>query len=234
MPDEAELEAFNPFDLLDEECARLYRFFAGGPDWARPSRCAGWSTRDMVSHVMGVEQYNRACLDGTVADLIEEAGNAGALDVEAFNAWMIARHGAEPTADLLARWRAANLEFRTEMRARGRHGSVDSSIGTYPSWLQAFHLAAEYATHADDIGVPVDEPERSARTAWRVVFGRFVLAENDNAVTVETEAPGRVRVRAGADKAELSDAEFVDATQARLPPDHPLPQTLREALGSVP
>ncbi|HKY75917.1 MAG TPA: hypothetical protein VJS45_07250 [Acidimicrobiia bacterium] len=165
MPDESELEGFNPFDLLE----------------------------------------------------------AGALDVDAFNAWMNDRWGAEPTADLLERWRAANAAFRAEMRARGRHGSVDSSIGTYPSWLQAFHLAAEYATHADDIGVEVPGAERPARTAWRVVLGRFVLAENDKAVTVRSVAPGRVRVRLGDEEAELSDEEFVEATQGRLADDHPLP-----------
>jgi uncharacterized protein (TIGR03083 family) len=234
MPDESELEAFNPFDLLDEECARLDRFFSAAPDWARPSRCEGWTSRDMLSHLMGVEEYNRACLDGSVGALFEEAAKAGALDVDSFNAATIARYRAEPTAELLDRWRSANVTFRAEMRARGRHGSVDSSIGPYPSWLQAFHLAAEYATHADDIAVSVGAAQRPTRTAWRVVFGRFVLAENDKAVAVESGTPGRLRARVGDEEAELSDEEFVEATQARLPPDHPLPGSLREALSTMP
>lgn len=234
MPDESELEPFDPCDLLDGECARVDRHFSAGPDWTRPSRCEGWTTRDMLSHLMGVEDYNRACLDGAVANLFKESGQAGVKDVDSFNAWGKAPYDAEPAAGVLERWRAANAAFRSEMRARGRHGTVDTSIGDYPSWLQSFHLAAEYATHADDIGVEVSEPDRAARTAWRVVFGRFVLAENDRPVTVEPAGPGRQRVRSGVEEAVLSDEDFVEATQARLPADHPLSDVLRRALSTMP
>jgi hypothetical protein len=143
---------------------------------------------------------------------VEEAARAGAVDVDSFNAATVARHRHEPTAELLGRWRSANAAFRAGVRARGRHGSVDSSIGPYPSWLQAFHLAAEYATHADDIAVEAGAAQRQARTAWRVVFGRFVLAENDKAVSVEAGPPGRLKVRFGDAEVKLSDEEFVDAT----------------------
>jgi uncharacterized protein (TIGR03083 family) len=234
VPDESDLEAFNPFDLLDEECARIERFFSGGPDWARPSRCEGWTTRDMLSHLMGVEDYNRACLDGTVAALFDEARKADVADVDSFNAWTVDRYRVEPTPELLDRWRSANAAFRSEIRARGRHGTMDTSVGSYPSWRQAFHLAAEYATHADDIGVEVSESDHGRRTAWRVVFGRFVLAEYDRPVTVQSTEPGRLTLRVGPDEAALSDEEFVEATQARLPPDHPLSQTLRTALSTMP
>jgi uncharacterized protein (TIGR03083 family) len=234
MADESALEAFDPFDLLDGECARVDRHFSEGPDWDRPSRCAGWTTRDMLSHLMGVEVYNRACLDGAVAALFEEAAEVGAKDLDSFNGWMQDRFGAEPTAALLDRWRAANAAFRSEMRRRGRHGTVDTTIGDYPAWLQAFHLAAEYATHGDDIGVDVSPPDDASRRAWRVVFGRFVLAENDKPVTLEPAGPDRQRVRAGAEQAELSDEDFVEATQARLPADHPLPPALRQALSTMP
>jgi uncharacterized protein (TIGR03083 family) len=234
MPDESELEAFDPFDLLDAECARVGRHLGAGPDWDRPSRCEGWTTRDMLSHLAGVEDYNRACLDGTVAALFEEAKQDGVDDVGSFNRWMNQRYGALPAAEVIDRWRAANAAFRAEIRARGRDGTMDSSIGPYPSWLQAWHLTAEYATHGDDIAVEVPEPEREARTAWRMVFGRFVLAELDKPVTVEPAGPGRQRVRAGDEEAELSDEDFVDATQGRLPAGHPLSKNLRQVLSTVP
>ena len=234
MPDESGLEAFDPFDLLDAESARVDRHLSGGPDWSRPSRCEGWDTRAMLGHLMGVEDYNRACLDGTVAAMLEEAGGEGVSDPESFNAWMNDRYRATPAPELIDRWRAANAGFRSEMRARGRHGTVDTSIGAYPSWLQTFHLAAEYATHGDDIGVVVPESEQAARTAWRVVFGRFVLTENEKPVIVEPAAPGRQRVRTADGEAEVSDTDFVEATQGRLPPEHPLPASLRQALNTVP
>src|SRR5208283_5425490 len=40
---------------------------------------------------------------------------------------------------------------------------------------QAVHVAAELATHADDIGVPVTHDERTERTAWRARYSRFAL-----------------------------------------------------------
>jgi uncharacterized protein (TIGR03083 family) len=234
MPDESELEALSPFDLLDIECTRVGGHFAAGPDWSRPSRCEGWDTRDMLSHMMGVEDYNRACLDGAVKAMFEELGQSGVLDVDSFNQWVNDRYRNVPTDELIDRWAAANGRFRSEIRERGRHGTVDSSIGDYPSWLQAFHLAAEYATHGDDIGVRVDDTERAARLAWRVTFGRFVLAELDKPVTVEPAAPGRQRVRSGDEEMELSDEDFVEATQARLPADHPISASLRQALSTMP
>ena len=39
---------------------------------------------------------------------------------------------------------------------------------------------------------------------------------------------------AGDETAELSDEELVEASQARLPPEHPLSARLREALKAVP
>jgi hypothetical protein len=90
------------------------------------------------------------------------------------------------------------------------------------------------ATHGDDIGVVVDDSAQAARTAWRVVFGRFVLAGNDKPVMVSPAGPGRQRVQAGDEEAELSDEDFVEATQARLPPEHPISKSLREALSTMP
>ena len=234
MPDESELEAFDPFDLLDVECGRVERHFTSAPDWTRPSRCEGWDTRDMLSHLMGVEDYSRACLDGAVKALLEEMGQAGLADLAAFNQWVNDRYRDVPAGELIDRWREANVRFRTEIRSRGRHGVMDTSVGDYPSWLQAFHLAAEYATHGDDIGVAVDESERAARLAWRVPFGRFVLAELGKPVTVEPAGAGRQRARSGDSEIELSDEDFVEATQARLPAGHPISPTLRQALSTLP
>jgi hypothetical protein len=44
--------------------------------------------------------------------------------------------------------------------------------------LQVWHIAQEYATHADDIGAPVSEEEREARLRWRSFFGLFARAES--------------------------------------------------------
>jgi uncharacterized protein (TIGR03083 family) len=232
MVDQSELEGLDPFDLLDTECARVERHFAGSPDWERPSRCQGWTTRDMLSHLVGVEDYNRACIDDDLQALFAKAGENGASDLDSFNAWLVDVYGAQPAEAVLERWRAANAAWRAEMRSRGREGSITTSVGPYPVVLQAFHLAAEYATHADDIGAAVDSGEAAARTAWRARFARFAVAELEKPIKIEA-VDGRNLVQAENEQAELSDDELVEASQGRLRPDHALSPTLRGVLATV-
>ncbi len=74
-------------------------------------------------------------------------------------------------AKVLARWRADGADNRRRFRKRG--DVVDTSIGDYPCRWQAVHVAAELATHADDIGVPVTPGEHAERAAWRARYSRF-------------------------------------------------------------
>lgn len=232
MIDQSELDGLDPVDLLDAEGARVERHFLGSPEWDRPSRCQGWTTRHMLSHLAGVEDYNRACLDDDLQSLFARAGEHGVKDLDSFNSWLVELYGARPTEQVIEQWRGANAAFRAEMRARGREGSMTTSVGAYPVWLQAFHLAMEYATHADDMGAPVDPDERSARTGWRVRFARFAIAELDKPVEIEA-AGARNVVRSEGEQAELDDDELIEASQGRLPPGHPLDPALREALNTV-
>lgn len=233
MADETLLAGLDPFALLDREADRVHDHFAAGPAWDRPSRCAGWTTRDMLGHLRGLEDYTRAGLDGTVAELFRQGAAAGARDVDAFNAWQIAAYAHLPAEQLVATWREEQLAHREALRARGRHGSVDTSIGPYSSWLQTFHFAVEYATHGDDVYVAVPDAERAGRIAWRVTFGVFVLQELGKPVSV-TLRPGSVEVSGEGRDAVLSDEDFVEATQGRLPQSHPLDLVLRSLLATVP
>ncbi|MGH7858709.1 MAG: maleylpyruvate isomerase N-terminal domain-containing protein, partial [Candidatus Binatia bacterium] len=148
MPDESLIADFDPFDIMDEECARLYDFFrsldAGA--WKEDTRCEGWTRREIVAHLAAGESYNRACLDDKVKELFEEASKAGAKGMDAFNAWTIDLRADKTADEVLEEWRSANEHFRTEMRRRGRDGKVATSVGPYPVGWQAFHLASEYAT----------------------------------------------------------------------------------------
>jgi uncharacterized protein (TIGR03083 family) len=238
MADESLLDGLDPFDLLDRESDRVHLLFTSSPDWSRPSRCAGWSTRDMLGHLTGLEDYTRAGLDGRVRDLFRAGKAAGATGVAGFNDWQIRQYDDLPAADLVEQWRAAVLANRAELRARGRDGSIDTSIGAYPSWLQTFHFAVEYATHGDDIGVVVDDADRSDRLAWRVAFGRFVLTELEKPVEVTPDGDVlRVSGEPGTtvlDTTVLDAHDFVEATQGRLPDGHPLDAAFRELLSTVP
>ena len=64
MPDDSELADINPYDLMESEAARLEFYFGSlrGDDWNEPSACEGWSVKDVLAHLAGGEEYNRACL----------------------------------------------------------------------------------------------------------------------------------------------------------------------------
>jgi len=233
MADESLLDGLDPFDLLGREADRVHRLFTSEPDWSRSSRCAGWTVRDMLAHLKGLEDYTRANLDDRVRDLFRAAEQAGVLDVGAFNDWQIRAYADVPTEELVGEWREAQVANLQQLRERGRHGSVDTMVGQYPSWLQTFHFAVEYATHGDDIFVLVPEEDRRERTAWRVAFARFVLGELEKPVTVTTR-DDHVVVESDLGRAELSFADFVEASVGRLPDTHWLEDPLRELLTTVP
>lgn len=230
----AEIHGLDPFDLLDHECARVNGHFAALRDWGRPTRCEGWTARHMLSHLAGVEVYNRACLDDAVERLFAELAEQGVSGPHGFNAWYVLRFDASPVEEVLRQWRTANAAFRAEMRARGEGASIGSSVGPYPVGLQAFHLAMEYATHADDLGAHVDPVERRDRTAWRARVARFAIGEQAGPVEIWPNAGANV-VRLGDESAVLGDDDLVEASQGRLPAGAgDLGDALRAALNYLP
>ena len=168
MTDDRELAGLDPFALLDTEAGRLDAFLAGLGEsgWTRASRCAGWTVRDVLGHLAWGEDYHRACLDGTVAAFLASFAGRGGTDLDSVNALGVADYSALSPAQVLARWRAASAASRRRFRERA-DGVVDTSAGDYPCRWQAVHVAAELATHADDIGVPVTHGEHAEREIGR-------------------------------------------------------------------
>jgi uncharacterized protein (TIGR03083 family) len=226
------LADLDPFEIFDREAARLDRFFSSldAEGWARPSRCAGWSVRDVLGHLAGEELYNHACLDDDLEEfltVVEREGAGGGFD--GFNDWCVRRRRELPVGQVLQEWRAQNGETRRRMRDLGRDGTLQTLSGPYPAGLQTFHYDSEYATHADDVGAPVPAGEAEGRTRWRSAVGLFVLEEQGSKARIEPSAD-RVLVHADGEDARLSPADFVDATVGRLPDDHPLGPRTRAAL----
>jgi len=225
------LADLDPFDLLDVECARVAAFFDGvdASGWTAPTRCPEWTVRDMLGHLAFVEDYNRAGLDGTVTSFL--AATEGD-SLETINAYGVQLRAARPAADVLREWREANAAWRQEVRRRGRDGEVDSLVGSYPSWQQAFYLADEYATHGDDVGVPVGATEAAERDAWRALFTRYGVEEYERPVTIEVVDAGNL-VRGEGAEVVLTDHDLAEAGVCRLPADHPIPDSLRAALSCL-
>jgi uncharacterized protein (TIGR03083 family) len=229
---ETPLADLDPFEIFDAEAARLDRFFASlnAEGWQRPSRCAGWSVRDVLGHLAGEELYNHACLDGDLEGFLAMVEREGAADgFDGFNDWCVRQRRGLPVGQVLAEWREQNGETRKRMRHLGRGATLQTLAGPYPVGLQTFHYDSEYATHADDVGAHVSDEEAERRTRWRVSVGLFALGER-GAKTRIVPSDERVLVHAAGEDAELSPAEFVDATVGRLPEDHPLSPRLRAAL----
>lgn len=230
MPDDL-LKDLNPFDIFDAEAARLDRHFSGLDEagWLRPSRCDGWTVRDVLAHLAGEELYNQACLHGSVQELLSRLADEGIGGYNDFNEWCVRQRRELPIEEVLEEWRTQNGATREEMRALGPGALLDTMAGPYPTGRQAFHYDSEYATHADDVGAPVSAQEAPGRLAWRVAVGRFVLAEQDAKVRVEQSADQIVAAVDGV-TATLSYPEFVEATVGRLPASHGLDPRVAAAL----
>ncbi len=135
----------------------------------------------MVAHLSTNEVYNQACLDNTLDDLPPARGLGG---------WN--ERGVKVRRDLspletLQEWEARQERVRRAWGEIGVNGKILTSVGRYPLRLQVWHLAREYAIHADDIEVPMSERERQEQLAWRVAFGLFAAREEDEAVDAELE-----------------------------------------------
>ena len=171
--------------------------------------------RDMLAHFTSSEDYNRACLDGTVNDFLASLGAKGATDLATANEIGIRELDAVATPDLLDQWRRRARRTSASLRARDG-GDIDTSVGPYPARWQAFHLAFELAIHAGDLGVPIASTDAAEREVWLGQVARFLLKEAKPDAKVEA-GTGTTRVQGPGVDVELPDAEFVPATVGRQP-----------------
>ncbi len=230
MTDDRDLQGVDPYGAMDQETERLYRFFTtiDRGAWSRPTRCAGWDVRDLLGHLRASEDYNQASLDGRVQDLLAQFGKRGATDLDSANALGIADYADVPTDELIEDWRRVQADTRQRLRARDG-GMIDSTVGEYPARWQACHLAAELATHADDMAVPPSAGEEPARTQWRAAVSRFMIKEAKPDVEVTSDG-GTTRYRAGALSGTMTDADFVEVVMGRDPHDTSISPEVRGAL----
>lgn len=234
MTNDHELKGLDPFEILDREAARLAAFFSALEDegWTAPSACEGWTVRDVLSHLLSGEEYHGACLDGKVAAFLQSWANRGATDLHTANAMGVADYADRAPGDAVDEWRSANSETRRRFRERG-DGTVDTSVGDYPNRWQAFHVASELATHADDVGVPVASDEFDERRAWRARFSRFALGEAKPDLTIAV-TEGRTTVSDGSATIELDDDELIAAVAGRLDQSSRLNPSERAMLSTMP
>lgn len=156
----------------------------------------------MVAHLSTDEVYNQACLDETLDDLPPARG---------LNGWnergVRIRRQLSPL-ETLQEWEARQDRVRRTWGEIGVNGKILTSVGRYPLRLQVWHLAREYAIHADDIEVPVPVRERLEQLRWRVVFGLFAAREEGEPVDAELD-DDQVRLRQDGNDYQLDLESFI-------------------------
>lgn len=154
--------------------------------WNAASHCEGWSVRDVLAHLAAGEVYNQACLDSTLEQLDFSGG------IDGWNARAVAERRSRTPAAVLQEWSQRQADVRQRWGRLGADARIPTSVGPYPLRLQVWHIAQEYATHADDVGVPVPDGERKARLRWRCAFGLFAMEEQGRPLEVRLEDRGVV------------------------------------------
>jgi hypothetical protein len=133
----------------------------------------------VVAHLSTDEVYNQAGLDGTLDQLPFNNGLQG------WNARGVRVRRTMSPLETLQEWEARQERVRRAWGKIGLDGRIKTSVGRYPLRLQVWHLAREYAIHADDIEVPVSQRERQAQLRWRAAFGLFAAREEGDPVDAE-------------------------------------------------
>ena len=186
-----------------------------GTGWSARSHCRGWSVKDIVAHLSTDEVYNQACLDGALKQLPFGGG---------LNGWngrgVRIRRNMSPL-ETRQEWEARQERVRRAWGAIGVNGRIPTSVGPYPLRLQVWHLAQEYAIHADDIEVPMPSRDRKAQLGWRAAFGLFAAEEYGEPVDAQLERD-RVRLHRADRDIELDLEAFIAYLTNR-------PQQLKDA-----
>jgi len=157
----------------------------------------------VVAHLSTDEVYNQACLDETLDRLPSVGGG-----LTGWNARGVRVRRAMPPIEVLQEWEARQERVRRAWGALGLEARIQTSSGPYPLRLEIWHLAREYAIHADDIEVPMTERERQAQLRWRVAFGLFAANEEGEAFDAEVERDW-VRLRHRGQAYELDFETFI-------------------------
>jgi hypothetical protein len=171
-----------------------------------------------VAHLSTDEVYNQACLDDSLDRLPSASGG-----LTGWNARGVRVRRAMPPLEVLQEWEARQERVRRAWGALGLNARIETSAGPYPLRLEIWHLAREYAIHADDIEVPMTARERQAQLRWRVAFGLFAAHEEGEVVDAVVDG-GHVRLRRGQREYDLDFETFIAYLTNR-------PQQLKDPAG---
>jgi uncharacterized protein (TIGR03084 family) len=154
-------------------------------DWARATRCEGWTIADVVLHLAQTDELAVASAEGRFADGLDvlAGGLAPERNVDDGAAALVARERGLDPAALLERWRAGAAAVRDALADSDPHGRVRWVAGQLTAQTLATTRLAECWIHAGDVAAaagvslePTDRLEHVARLAWRTL--PYAFAQN--------------------------------------------------------
>jgi len=240
---------------LTRQRRRLQSLLGGLSDdqWMANSRCARWTVRDVVAHLVGVNAFwhasVRAGLTGKPTRVL------GSFDPVTTPLLMVESMNAMSCADVFTEFSSTNeafLECVAELREPDWAATVETPAGHVPVRLLAQHALWDCWIHERDITIPlgIDTPVEAdevtsclqyaaaigstlALGAGRMSPGVFAIAARDPDVAIVVEIGDSVSVRnepAGAEVPLLrGDATMLaEALSLRVPmPSSAPPEWMR-------
>jgi uncharacterized protein (TIGR03083 family) len=164
--------------------------------WYSASRCEGWTVRDVVAHLVGVNRFwvlsVRAGLDGAPTRYLET------FDPVAVPRSMVEATRALSPGDILQQFVDSNaglLDAFSELDRDGWSTLAESPVGHVPLWSLAHHALWDAWVHERDVALPLGlaptiEPDEVAACL------RYVAVIGSALVTTEARAFGEYGVEA--------------------------------------
>jgi uncharacterized protein (TIGR03083 family) len=218
--------------------------------WAAPSRCEGWSVRDVAAHLAGVDSYWLASVAAGLAG--EPTTFLRGFDPKATPAAMVGAGGAKSPAATLAELRAATTALCDLIE--GLDESALSELAESPPGHVAIRDVLHHAlwdawVHERDVAlplglVPAEEPDEIVASlryvaALNPVFALMSGTATGASLVLEaTEPDARVVVSVTIDSVRVHDGnapddatvlrgdavELTEMLSARMPLDHAVPE----------
>lgn len=162
-------------DALEETWASVEVALRNRPptDYDAPTPCPGWSVRDVLSHLLGIEVWLRGgvvpSLEGSMPDYVKNS-------MGEFNEAFVVAHRGEPGPEVLAQFRAAAAASLAVLRAM----SVEEwdVVGWSPEGDRPYHRFMETRVldswiHLQDIRDALLEPADDHGAGEEIVINRF-------------------------------------------------------------
>jgi uncharacterized protein (TIGR03083 family) len=227
-------------------------------EWEAPSRCAGWSVRDVVAHLAGVNPFWSLSIAEGLAG--RPTRYLTGFDPVATPAQMVEAERFRPADEVLAAFVATNEALLGQLAGLTDErwsSPAEAPPGHLPIRLVASHALWDAWVHERDVCAPLARPvpvepdevasalryaaalsAAFALTADAAVGGRFALVATDPAISFVVEVTDAARVSSALadprDPVLRGDAvELLEVLSQRAPVAKSAPAPWRELVGAL-